>query len=119
MSGEQHRNLRLRHADGDVRHGGDLGIGGLFRGRTAVGVGTRCLALVAGMNRDDIIHMAREAGFEPWDINKKRLYLFAEMVAAAERRQCELLVWNTREPDEEYISLREAISEAIYARNKK
>ena len=99
MNGEQHRNLRLRHADGDVRHGGDLGIGGLFRSCTAVGVGTRCLALVAGMNKEDIIRFGEQADeaadrkiamrgeFHP-DWHAVRDEAFAALVAAAEREAC-------------------------------
>ena len=49
------------------------------------------------MNRDDIIRMAREAGFESHDaiINyPKELQRFAAIVAAAEREACAVMINN-------------------------
>jgi hypothetical protein len=41
------------------------------------------------MNRDDIIRMAREAGFSEWAVQTpKDLERFAALVAAAEREAC-------------------------------
>lgn len=45
------------------------------------------------MNREDIIRMAREAGFDPYDMNDFTCNLidierFAALVAAAEREAC-------------------------------
>lgn len=42
------------------------------------------------MNRDEIIRMAREAGFgnEYWSENDERFVRFASLVAAAEREAC-------------------------------
>ena len=37
------------------------------------------------MNRDDIITLAREAGFTGYDSQSERLHAFATLVAAAER----------------------------------
>jgi len=36
-----------------------------------------------------------------------------------EREACERLVWDTPEPDDEYVSHREAIAKAIRARGEK
>ena len=52
------------------------------------------------MNREDIIRMAREAGFETVDIlanHWSELLRFAALVAAAEREACEKVCeeWNT------------------------
>jgi hypothetical protein len=41
------------------------------------------------MTREDIIRMAREAGFTGFDSQSERLHYFAELVAAAEREACE------------------------------
>jgi hypothetical protein len=43
---------------------------------------------------------------------------FAALVAAHEREACERLVWDTPEPDDEYVSHREAIAKAIRARGE-
>jgi hypothetical protein len=42
------------------------------------------------MTREDIIRMAKEAGFCDWKIlaNEKQLKWFADLVAAAEREAC-------------------------------
>ena len=42
------------------------------------------------MTKDDIIRMAREAGFgnEYWSENDERFVRFAALVAAAEREEC-------------------------------
>ena len=48
------------------------------------------------MNKEDIIRMAREAGFESHDISlnfPKELERFAALVASAEREACAELVW--------------------------
>lgn len=39
------------------------------------------------MNNDEIIHMAREAGFE-YAVDNERWYRFAALVAANEREAC-------------------------------
>ena len=41
----------------------------------------------------------------------------AQVAADYEREQCERLVWDTPEPDDEYVSHREAIAAAIRARS--
>ena len=52
------------------------------------------------MNRDEIIKLAREAGFHNWYSDKSREYLFgcvvkfAELVAAAEREACAITAWS-------------------------
>ena len=43
-------------------------------------------------------------------------WLKVSMEVAAEREACERLVWDTPEPDDEYVSHREAIAAAIRAR---
>ena len=51
------------------------------------------------MNRDDIIRMAQEAGFESHDaiINyPKELQRFAAIVAAAEREACAQIAFNAK-----------------------
>ena len=58
------------------------------------------------MNRDDIIRMAREAGFESHDaiINyPKELQRFANLVAASEREACAELI------PPQYFELRDLI----------
>ena len=40
------------------------------------------------MTRDDIIRMAREAGYTGYDSLSERLHEFAALVAAAEREAC-------------------------------
>lgn len=53
------------------------------------------------MSRDDIIRMAREAGFDPHDMsadftcNLKDMERFAELVRAAEREACAKVVEQT------------------------
>ena len=48
------------------------------------------------MNREDIIRMAREAGFLPQanPAMPQLLERFAALVASAERRECEKIIWN-------------------------
>ena len=46
-------------------------------------------------------------------------WLKVSMEVAAEREACERLVWDTPEPDDEYVSHREAIAAAIRARGEK
>ena len=51
------------------------------------------------MTRDDIIRMAREAGFESHDaiINyPKELQRFAAIVAASEREECAKIAFNAK-----------------------
>ena len=43
------------------------------------------------MTKDDIIRMAREAGFTGYDSQSDRLHHFASLVAAAEREACALV----------------------------
>ena len=53
------------------------------------------------MNREDIIHMAREAGFDHWwdsgneqrETLQEHIERFAALVAAAEREACANAVW--------------------------
>ena len=55
------------------------------------------------MDREDIIRMAREAGFDPHDMsddftcNLEDIEHFATLVAAAEREACAELVWPTKQ----------------------
>ena len=48
------------------------------------------------MNRQDIIRMARECGWskEYLEIGDERLERFAALVASAERKECEKIIWN-------------------------
>ena len=68
------------------------------------------------MNRDDVIRMAREAG---WDMDETvdgfsvRLERFATLVAAAEREACEQACWDAETNDWEG---RKACIDAIRAR---
>ena len=54
------------------------------------------------MTRDDIIRMAREAGFDPHDMsddftcNLMDIERFAELVAAAEREACAVIAFNAK-----------------------
>ena len=54
------------------------------------------------MTRDDIIQMAREAGFDPHDMsddftcNLMDIERFAELVAAAEREACAVIAFNAK-----------------------
>lgn len=82
------------------------------------------------MTRDDIIRFGEQADevadrkikmrgeYHP-DWHQVRDEAFAALVAAHERDACEKLVWNTFEPDDEYVSHREAIAKAIRARGEK
>jgi hypothetical protein len=48
------------------------------------------------MTRDDIIRMARQAGYTAYDSQAERLQDFAALVAAAEREACaKLCEWKT------------------------
>ena len=79
------------------------------------------------MNREDIIRFGEQADevadrkikmrgeYHP-DWHQVRDEAFAALVAAHEREVCERLVWNTFEPDDEYVSHREAIAKAIRER---
>ena len=69
------------------------------------------------MNREDIIRMAREAGFNPQSLYmESRLERFADLVAAAEREACakhaEDFLTKGRSP------LGRAVGEAIRARGQ-
>lgn len=94
------------------------------------------------MTREEIIKLAREAGFVDasfcrWSAYSDDLERFAALVAAAERNRiwtqahwteyersivaaereaCAKLVFQTPESDDEYVSLRETIALAINAR---
>ena len=85
------------------------------------------------MTRDDIIELAREAGYFLYDLTEThgtktvetddadqwtQLERFAKLVAAAEREACAKLVFQTQESDDEYVSLRETIALAIRARGE-
>ncbi len=54
------------------------------------------------MTKDDIIRMAREAGFDPHDMsddftcNLMDIERFAELVAAAEREACAVIAFNAK-----------------------
>ena len=54
------------------------------------------------MNREDIIRMAREAGFDPHDMsddftcNLMDIERFANLVAAAEREACAVIAFNAK-----------------------
>lgn len=68
------------------------------------------------MNTDDIIRMAREAGFDPHDMsadftcNLKDIERFAALVAAAEREKCaKVAAWILKMPEND-------VSAAIRAR---
>ncbi len=52
---------------------------------------------------------------------KLKFVPFSQMLTevAEEREACERLVWDTPEPDDEYVSHREAIAAAIRARGEK
>ena len=73
------------------------------------------------MNREDIIRMAREAGWTDYSllhsVEVRRLEQFAALVAAHEREACERLAWDT--PDNEETGIRTAIALAIRARGEK
>ena len=72
------------------------------------------------MTRDDII---RELGWDSRFCNYSelldRVERIVRLAAAHERKACERLVWDTPEPDDEYVSHREAIAAAIRARGEK
>ena len=72
------------------------------------------------MKRDDIIRMAREAGYGEVmsDLHAPALERFAALVAQAEREACAKLVWQTEESGDEYVSLRETVAAAIRARGE-
>lgn len=73
--------------------------------------------------REQVIRMAREAGWDNYDSQDERLKRFfllaAAAGAAAEREACAKLVFQTQESDDEYVSLRETIALAIRARGEK
>ena len=72
------------------------------------------------MTREDII---RELGWERGWVTESdlldRVERIVRLAAAHEREACERLVWDTPEPDDEYVSHREAIAAAIRARGEK
>jgi hypothetical protein len=68
------------------------------------------------MTNEDIIRIAREAGFDDFFARDLALERFATLVAAAEREACALIAITTPDPDDEYISVRSAIAAAIRAR---
>lgn len=51
------------------------------------------------MTKDDIIRMAREAGFTGYDSLSERLHEFAALVAAAEREAIVLLIKDNDDAD--------------------
>jgi hypothetical protein len=60
------------------------------------------------MTQDEIIEMAREAGFVNLDLCSSELERFAKLVAAKEREACALMV----------MPLDESLAEAIRARGQ-
>lgn len=68
------------------------------------------------MNREEITKLAREAGFVGMDGDHGALRRFAALVVAAEREECVRLVWETPEPEDEYVSPRQAIAKSIKGR---
>ncbi len=66
------------------------------------------------MTRDDIIRMAREAGFEFKDRAEPKLERFAALVAAAEREACAKVADDMTLPD----WVNEQIATAIRARGQ-
>ena len=72
------------------------------------------------MTRDDIISMAREAGFESHDISlnfPKELERFAALVASAEREAC-ANICETLELPEWPDKVRQPLAQAIRARRQ-
>ena len=71
------------------------------------------------MTRDDIIKLAREAGFCWPNIQtmtiEQRLERFAALVAAAEREQCALAAWEIVQY-EVHADLADQVAQAIRAR---
>ena len=61
------------------------------------------------MTRDDIIRMAREAGFERIDYNMLELIRFVALVAAAEREACCRIVTGLCISDNNAREINEAI----------
>ena len=73
------------------------------------------------MTRDEITHMAREAGFVGMDGDHGALRRFAALVAAAEREACAKVAWDygwKRVDNEDVQAAAVEISEAIQARGK-
>jgi hypothetical protein len=66
------------------------------------------------MTRDEIIRMAREAGFSEWAVRTPQdLERFAALVAAAEREECaRVAAWILKMPEND-------VSAAIRARGMK
>jgi len=66
------------------------------------------------MSRDDIIRMAREAGFSEWAVRTPQdLERFAALVAAAEREECaRVAAWILKMPEND-------VSAAIRGRGEK
>ena len=84
------------------------------------------------MTRDEIIKLAREAGFVhsnphsevivrhsngSWQSIEERLDQFAKLVAAAEREQCALAAWEVVEY-EVHADLADQVAQAIRARSQ-
>ena len=73
------------------------------------------------MTRDEIIKLARKAGFNWPDIQtttiEERLERLAALVAAAEREQCALAAWEIVEY-EVHADLADQVAQAIRARGQ-
>ena len=84
------------------------------------------------LNRDEIIKLAREAGFVhsnphsevivrhsngSWQSIEERLDQFAKLVAAAEREQCALTAWEIVQY-EVHADLADQVTQAIRARSQ-
>jgi hypothetical protein len=70
------------------------------------------------MTRDDIIRMAREAGYchaEASDLDFKRLSRFAVLVATTEREECASIEVTVTTPERDYdeLSPKETYEEAL------
>ena len=73
------------------------------------------------MNRDDIIRMAREAGFESHDAminHTKELQRFAALIAAAEREACAKVCENDPGPIYVWTDVNAKFADAIRARGQ-
>ena len=73
------------------------------------------------MTRDEIIKLAREAGFNWPEVAtttiEERLERFAALVAAAEREQCALAAWEIVQY-EVHADLADQVAQAIRARGQ-
>lgn len=95
----------------------------------------RFAALVAAYEREQCARLVKEMVEKNYDLDDfansvragamrlcsdgRPKWLKVSMEVAAEREACERLVWDTPEPDDEYVSHREAIAAAIRARGEK